>query len=89
MGHSVSSQSGLQTEFQDSRGYTEKPCLEKEQSFFKIFLIKYNVNRSVGNITSYKPIDKFSFFSIIAHGSTFLDVKTTSVYLLCLRLWKT
>jgi hypothetical protein len=25
----VQNQSGLQSEFQDSQGYTEKPCLEK------------------------------------------------------------
>jgi hypothetical protein len=25
------SQPGLQSEFQDSQGYTEKPCLEKQQ----------------------------------------------------------
>jgi hypothetical protein len=30
-------QLGLQSEFQDSQGYTEKPCLEKERKkeFFK------------------------------------------------------
>jgi hypothetical protein len=27
----VRGQPGLQTEFQDSQGYTEKPCLEKPQ----------------------------------------------------------
>ena len=26
-----SGQSGLQNEFQDSQGYTEKPCLEKNE----------------------------------------------------------
>jgi hypothetical protein len=26
----VQGQSGLQSEFQDSQGYTEKPCLEKQ-----------------------------------------------------------
>jgi hypothetical protein len=27
----VQGQSGLQSEFQDSQGYTEKPCLEKKK----------------------------------------------------------
>jgi hypothetical protein len=27
----VQGQSGLQSEFQDSQGYTEKPCLEKQK----------------------------------------------------------
>ena len=27
----VRGQPGLQSEFQDSQGYTEKPCLEKQQ----------------------------------------------------------
>ena len=27
-----SSQSGLQSEFEDSQGYTEKPCLKKKKS---------------------------------------------------------
>jgi hypothetical protein len=27
-----SSQPGLQSEFQDSQGYTEKPCLEKKKT---------------------------------------------------------
>jgi hypothetical protein len=30
------SQPGLQSEFQDSQGYTEKPCLENET--FKLFV---------------------------------------------------
>ena len=28
---SVQGQPGLQSEFQDSQGYTEKPCLEKQK----------------------------------------------------------
>ena len=34
-------QAGLQSEFQDSQGYTEKPCLEKEKkiTFSMIFTI--------------------------------------------------
>jgi hypothetical protein len=30
-GFFVRGQPGLQSEFQDSQGYTEKPCLEKEK----------------------------------------------------------
>jgi hypothetical protein len=30
----VQGQPGLQSEFQDSQGYTEKPCLGKKKSFF-------------------------------------------------------
>jgi hypothetical protein len=30
----VRGQPGLQSEFQDSQGYTEKPCLEKKKKFF-------------------------------------------------------
>jgi hypothetical protein len=29
-------QSGLQSEFQDSQGYTEKPCLEKQKQKQKL-----------------------------------------------------
>ena len=31
----VQGQPGLQSEFQDSQGYTEKPCLEKQGFFLK------------------------------------------------------
>jgi hypothetical protein len=31
----VQGQSGLQSEYQDSQGYTEKPCLEKPQNKVK------------------------------------------------------
>jgi hypothetical protein len=34
-----SSQSGLQSEFQDSQGYTEKPCLEKPKRDNKILTV--------------------------------------------------
>jgi hypothetical protein len=30
----VRGQPGLQSEFQDSQGYTEKPCLKKKNRFF-------------------------------------------------------
>jgi hypothetical protein len=30
----VQGQHGLQSEFQDSQGYTEKPCLEKPKEFY-------------------------------------------------------
>ena len=30
----VRGQPGLQSEFQDSRGYTEKPCLGKKENIF-------------------------------------------------------
>jgi hypothetical protein len=33
--------SGLQSEFQDSQGYTEKPCLEKKKKKWKSDLKKY------------------------------------------------
>jgi hypothetical protein len=34
----VRGQPGLQSEFQDSQSYTEKPCLEKPKKFCSIFL---------------------------------------------------
>jgi hypothetical protein len=37
----VRGQPGLQSEFQDSQGYTDEPCLEKKKNFFfdKMLLI--------------------------------------------------
>jgi hypothetical protein len=37
-----SSQPGLQSEFQDSQGYTEKPCLEKTKNKKSMLLRMYN-----------------------------------------------
>jgi hypothetical protein len=36
----VQGQPGLQSEFQDSQGYTEKPCLEKPKIKIKNKIIK-------------------------------------------------
>jgi hypothetical protein len=38
----VRGQPGLQSEFQDSQGYTEKPCLEKEKEKKLISYISVN-----------------------------------------------
>jgi hypothetical protein len=38
----VRGQPGLQSEFQDSQDYTEKPCLEKPKK--KMFLLVYTLN---------------------------------------------
>jgi hypothetical protein len=45
----VRGQSGLQSEFQDSQGYTEKPCLEKQNKTNKQ---KKNCDREVQDETS-------------------------------------
>jgi hypothetical protein len=38
------SQPGLQSEFQDSQGYTEKPCLEKTKIIIIIIIIIISKN---------------------------------------------
>jgi hypothetical protein len=37
-------QPGLQNEFQDSQGYTEKPCLEKNKTKHNTTTIKKRIN---------------------------------------------
>jgi hypothetical protein len=36
-------QPGLQSEFQDSQGFTEKPCLEKKKRKEKSVFLQYNL----------------------------------------------
>jgi hypothetical protein len=39
----VRGQPGLQSEFQDSQGYTEKPCLKNKKKFLIINLLSNNI----------------------------------------------
>jgi hypothetical protein len=78
-------QPGLQSEFQDSQGYTEKPCLKKTKK-----KTKKNVNQFKNNS---KHNSQFYFVVKMWESTilptTYLNVSMLSPYLGCFRLTNT
>jgi hypothetical protein len=52
----VRGQPGLQSEFQDSQGYTEKPCLKKTKNNKKNWMNKNNIQSENPGVCLNKPI---------------------------------
>jgi hypothetical protein len=55
----VRGQPGLQSEFQDSQGYTEKPCLKKKEIIY-IYTYIYFKNKYVQSVDIILSIPEFN-----------------------------